>query len=394
MKKPKVVVAGHICLDITPMFPQKGAGDDHDTHAPGANPPKGLEIADVLRAGTLTRVDGIDIHTGGAVANTGLAMSIFGVDVRLMGKIGKDALGTMLLSILRERKADRGMIVSREAATSYSVVIAVPGQDRVFLHDPGANDTFRLADLDMRAIRSARLFHFGYPPLMASMFRADGEELASMFRAVDEARVMTSLDLAAIDENSEAGKANWDRILLKTLPHVDFFMPSYEELAFMLDRPKLERVRERAKDGNVVRALSITTDVEPLAAKAVALGAKIVIVKCGARGFYYRTAGQERIAELEKKNGRRFGGPRGSWANRSGCEKSYVPGKVLSATGAGDTAIAAFLAAALRGYEFERAIRLSAAAGAACCEAYDALGGLRPLEELERRVDSGWQKVP
>ncbi len=394
MKKPKVVVAGHICLDITPMFPQKGAGDDHDTHAPGANPPKGLEIADVLRAGTLTRVDGIDIHTGGAVANTGLAMSIFGVDVRLMGKIGKDPLGSMVMSILRERKADRGMIVSREASTSYSVVIALPGKDRVFLHDPGANDTFRLSDLNMRAIKSARLFHFGYPTLMASMFRNDGEELASMFRAVDGARVLTSLDLASVDENSEAAKANWDRILLKTLPHVDFFMPSYEELAFMLDKPKLERVRERAKDGNVVRALSISSDVEPLAAKAVALGAKIVIVKCGARGFYYRTAGQERIAELEKKNGRRLGGPRGSWANRAGFEKSYVAERVLSATGAGDTAIAAFLSAALKGYEFDSAIQLSAAAGAACCEAYDALGGLRSLGELERKINSGWQKVP
>lgn len=394
MKKPKVVVAGHICLDITPMFPRGGADSGTIATPSDRARTKGFELADVLRAGTLTRVDGIDIHTGGAVANTGLAMALFGADVRLMGKIGKDSLGSMVMSLLRERKADRGMIVSRDTSTSYSVVIAIPGHDRVFLHDPGANDTFSLSDLDMRVVHSARLFHFGYPTLMASMYRNDGDGLAAMFRAVDAARVLTSLDLAAVDEASEAGKASWDKILLKTLPHVDFFMPSYEELAFMLDKAKLERLRERAKDGNVVRALSISADVEPLAARALALGAKVVIVKCGARGFYYRTAGQERISELEKKNGRRFGGPRGSWANREGFEKSYAPERILSATGAGDTAIAAFLAAALQGYDFERSLQLATAAGAACCEAYDALGGLKPLTELERRIDSGWQKVP
>ena len=80
------------------------------------------------------------------------------------------------------------------------------------------------------------------------------------------------------------------------------------------------------------------------------------------------------------------------WSDREGFEASYRPGKVLSGTGAGDTTIAAFLTAMLRGYPFEMCVRLAAAEGASCVEAYDALSGIRPLEELEEKINNGWKK--
>lgn len=380
MDKPKVVVAGHICLDITPVFPRESA-----IGAP--------ELADVLRAGTLTRVDGVDIHTGGAVANTGLAMALFGADVSLMGKVGKDPFGSMALDILRERGTGKGMIVSEGEKTSYSIVIAVPGFDRIFLHDPGANDRFGLSDLDLDAIREARLFHFGYPTLMAKMFRNGGEELVRMFRTIDGMGIMTSLDLSSVDEQSEAGRADWARILADVLPNVDFFMPSFEELAFMLDRESLGRVRARARSDDIAAALSVEEDVAPLAERAIALGAKVVLVKCGAKGLYFRTAKNDAIERLEAKSGKPLGGSHGDWADREGFEKSYAPERVLSATGAGDTTIAAFLSAMLEGYPLERSIKLAAATGASCVEAYDALSGLKPFAELETKIDAGWRKA-
>ncbi len=376
MDKPKVVVAGHICLDITPVFPR-------DTGK--AN----LALSDILRAGTLSRVDGVDIHTGGTVANTGLALALFGADVSLMGKVGKDPFGAMVLDILRERGEGKGMIVSEGDATSYSVVIAVPGFDRIFLHDPGANDNFSFSDIDMNTVRASRLFHFGYPTLMARMFRRGGEELIRMFRAVDGAGVMTSLDLSSVDEQSEAGQADWEAILSGVLPSVDFFMPSFEELAFMLDRKTLHRVRARAGDGDAAQVLSVETDVAPLAEKAIALGAKVVLVKCGAKGLYYRTAKRDAMAGLEQKAKM----PHGEWSDRAGFEGSYAPERVLSATGAGDTTIAAFLAAMLEGHSLERCVCLAAATGASCVEAYDALGGLKTLDELAKKIDSGWRKA-
>jgi sugar/nucleoside kinase (ribokinase family) len=407
--RPKVVVAGHICLDITPVFPQ----DLYGTSA---------VFSDILAPGRLARVRGVDIHAGGVVANTGLAMALFGADVCLMGKIGMDEFGSMILDLLREggsrhdssSDVTRGMIVSPDVSTSYSIVIAPPGRDRLFLHDPGANDGFRVADLDMKEICASRLFHFGYPTLMSSMYAASGRELSGMFRAIDRLGVMTSLDLSSIDERSESGKADWEAILADTLPHVDFFMPSFEELAYMLDRKKLERLRSKAEGGDVTDVLSVRDDVAPLAGRAIELGAKVALVKCGARGLFYLTADAGRLEPLGQKFGRASDalagdgscGGAGSvardeearkarlldWASRSGFEKSYVPGQVVSGTGAGDTTIAAFLSAMLEGYPFEWCIQLAVATGASCVECWDALGGLKSFAELEAKIESGWKK--
>ena len=69
-----------------------------------------------------------------------------------------------------------------------------------------------------------------------------------------------------------------------------------------------------------------------------------------------------------------------------------MPGKVLSGTGAGDTSIAAFLQAVLEGEGPTMAMHLAAAEGASCVEAYDALGGLKSLDELKRKIEAGWEK--
>ena len=52
-------------------------------------------VEELLKPGKLIDVKNADVHTGGAVANTGLAMKILGADVSLMGKIGNDPFGQM-----------------------------------------------------------------------------------------------------------------------------------------------------------------------------------------------------------------------------------------------------------------------------------------------------------
>ena len=61
-----------------------------------------------------------------------------------------------------------------------------------------------------------------------------------------------------------------------------------------------------------------------------------------------------------------------------------------SGTGAGDTSIAAFLTGVLRGYGPADCAALAAAEGACCVTAYDALSGIRPIEELMDRIRAGW----
>ena len=372
MSGKKVVAAGHICLDITPVFPGKAA----------------KRAEEILVPGKLLHMDGVDVHTGGAVANTGLALKILGMDVTLMGKIGEDAFGKMVLEILRQHGCEGDMLRSPDSPTSYSVVVAPPGIDRIFLHCPGANDTFCYEDLPFEKIADAALFHFGYPPLMRRMYEDGGEELERIFCKVKSFGTATSLDLAAVDADSAAGQADWRKILGRVLPHVDFFVPSVEELCFMLDRERYASWLERAAGGDVTEILDVERDIRPLAEEVLAMGAKAVLIKCGAPGMYLRTASEETLEQV----GAQARLDAAAWAEQEIFEKSYVPQRVLSGTGAGDTSIAAFLAAMLSGKTPAEAMRLAAAEGASCVESYDALSGLRSLEDLEKKIAAGWEK--
>ncbi|MCH5260339.1 MAG: carbohydrate kinase family protein [Lachnospiraceae bacterium] len=370
--KRKVIAAGHICLDITPIFTSEKVDN----------------LTDILAPGKLIQMGSVDVHTGGSVANTGLAMKLLGANVSLMGKIGRDSFGEMVLNILRKYDAQDGMIVSDEENTSYSVVLAIPGIDRIFLHNPGANNTFCSSDIPEDALAEAAMFHFGYPPLMASMYEAEGTQLTAMMKRVKEAGVATSLDLAAVDADSESGRADWDGILRNVMPYIDFFVPSVEELCYMIDKKRFREWNERAAGRDVTEILDIDRDVRPLADKCMSYGAKILLIKCGAPGLYYRSASREVLQDI----GRKAELDTDRLADREGFETSYVPDAVLSATGAGDTSIAAFLTAILEGYTLEESVRLAAATGASCVASYDALSGLRSFNELEQKIAAGWRK--
>lgn len=372
MMKKKAIAAGHICLDITPVFPNQ--------------PVERLD--ELLQPGKLIHMEEADVHTGGSVANTGLAMKFFGADVTLMGKTGSDPFGSMVRTILQEHGVPDGMLVAEGESTSYSVVLAVPGIDRIFLHNPGANDTFCASDIPGDALKEAALLHFGYPPLMAEMYRNQGEELVKLMKRAKEYGAATSLDMAAVDPSSEAGKADWHTILSRVLPYVDFFVPSVEELCYMLDRERFDSWQVRAAGRDLTEILSIEEDVRPLADQCMELGAKVLVIKCGAPGMYYRTADRERLLAI----GEKLELDSEAWADGEGFEKSYVPDRILSGTGAGDTSIAAFLTAVLEGNSLEECMQLSAAAGACCVTSYDALSGLESFERLRARIAAGWAK--
>lgn len=360
----KIISAGHICLDITPVFP---AGHAYS------------RIGDLLVPGRLIRTDAASVHTGGSVANTGLALKLLGNDVTLLGKVGHDAFGSMVRKILADYGAG-GLITDESSTTSYSVVLAVPGMDRIFLHNPGANDTFSASDIPEEALADPVLFHFGYPPLMKRMYEEGGAELRQLFSRVKEKGIATSLDLAAVDPQSDAGKADWKTILAGVLPDVDFFVPSFEELCYMLDRPCYDELSSRG--GDMVVQDGILQKADALARICLGMGCGAVLVKCGLSGMVYRTGGAARIARI----GARLNLDMNAWADRAGTQGCYRAETVRSATGAGDVCIAAYLTALMNGETPADCARLAAAEGAASVSSYDALGGILPLDELKKRI--------
>lgn len=370
--KPQAVVAGHLCLDITPAFFEGGA--------PSAE--------SLLRPGSLTRVGAADVHPGGCVANTGLALRRLGVPTRLVARVGGDAFAGLLRELVGGSGTDCALTADEGSSTSYSVVLAPPGIDRMFLHNAGANERFSQADVPDALLEGARLLHFGYPPLMPRMYRGGGEELAALFYRAKALGLLTSLDMAAFDPASEAATVDWPALLARVLPFVDFFLPSAEELCQMLDRPRYQGWLARAGGGDVAAALQMPQDVAPLAETLLALGCRVAVVKCGARGLYYQAAGEAAL------RGAGLPPPLWAWAGQRGCQPAFKPHRLLSATGAGDTSIAAFLASALEGLPLARCAARAAATGACCVQAYDALSGLKTLAELDQMIASGWETNP
>ena len=85
-KSIDLISAGHICLDVTPEFP------DVQSERP---------FERLLRPGSLTVVGPATVSTGGAAAHVGLSAQKLGLSVALMGKCGGDLLGQTLLAALQ-----------------------------------------------------------------------------------------------------------------------------------------------------------------------------------------------------------------------------------------------------------------------------------------------------
>ncbi len=370
--REEVVVAGHICLDMIPRF--EGGETDLDA---------------ILVPGKLNSVGPLLTATGGTVSNTGLALHRLGFSARLRGKIGDDVVGRAILDILRSYspRLVEDMIVAEGQATSYTVVISPPGVDRIFLHCPGANDTFCAGDVDYEGLAAARLFHFGYPPLMRRMFIDEGAELVSLLSGVKKRGATTSLDMARPDPASEAGGVNWRRLLERVLPHVDLFLPSFDETLYMLDREGFDRL-ERESDSGDLNALAHGLLLRELADQLLAMGAAIVLLKLGAQGLYLRTTSEE-----AKLAGSRACGPGdvAVWLDRELVVPCFQV-DVVGTTGAGDCTIAGFLAGILAGMPPEDVTGCAVAVGACNVEQADATSGIPGWSTVRQRIASGWAR--
>lgn len=357
-------MAGHICLDIRPAFP---AGRRAGGFVPGG----------------LTMVGPAALSVGGAVGNTGRALRRLGLRTRLVGKLGDDWIGRQILDLLAERGRGRvaDMILDPGARSSYSIVLEPPGRDRSFLHDPGANDDFSAADVPPVKLRRARLFHFGYPPIMERMRQDQGAEMARLLDRARRAGLATSLDMAGIDDDSEAGRMDWAAWLRNILPRVDLFLPSLEQTVRMLSPRGRKAPRGCGIDGSGLAAL---------ADRLLGFGASAVGLKLGRKGIYLRTTDRRsawtRLAGLIPIRPE-------AWRGRELLAPSFRV-RAAGTTGAGDCAIAGFLAAFVRGLGPEAALACAAGAGAACVERLGGVSGLPGWTALRRRIRSGWALNP
>lgn len=369
---PEVVVAGLVCLDVIPSIQE------------------GKLLKQFFLPGKLIEVGAATIATGGAVANTGVALHRLGISTSLMGKVGNDEFGRILLDSLKgvDSRLAESMIVAEGQHTSYSIVLSIPGVDRIFLHCPGANDTFTVEDIKTEQVERAKLFHFGYPPQMKRIREREGHNLAKLMEKVKGLGVATSLDMAMPDPDAESGRIDWVGVLCKTLPHVDIFLPSLEEILFMLKRPYYDELQLRAGQDGMLSLFGEEV-IGELAEELLGMGCGMVVIKLGESGLYLQTGSKKRLLEI----GAGLIDDVESWSDRqlwAPCFETDVKGT----TGAGDCTIAGFLAGLLKGLSPESAMNHAVAVGAFCVEAIDATSGVVPWEQVSIRVQEKGDRLP
>lgn len=196
MSEPVAAVIGNINVDLI-------------VHSATQLPPAGEEWL----------IDTVDTRPGGAAANTGLALAALGVAVRVIGAVGADRLGAMLLDEFAEAGLGGQVGTIPGTATGVSLAFEAPGRDRSFLMALGSLAVFERSMVPDAALR-ARFFlscgTFTLPKLR-------GAPTAELLRAVRRAGGTTMLD------------TGWDPTgwpdavreeILGQLPLVDIHLPN------------------------------------------------------------------------------------------------------------------------------------------------------------------------
>lgn len=374
MKKYDAVIAGYICVDLIPQFKRNGSFTG---------------IADVLKPGRLIEIDGLSSTLGGVVANTGLAMTKFSKKVYLNGLIGDDFIGDIIRQRLNNYDILTGVKVTSHEGTAFGLVIAPSGIDRIFLESPGCSQGFAIDDIDFDVIAQSRLFHFGYPPLLKQFYINDGAQLHDMFASIHRMGVVTSLDFSLPDTESESGKLDWAKILYRMLPFTDVFVPSLEEALQIMLPDEYSEIVASAGEEEIIDLVPLEM-IQEMGKRIIDAGTKVLLIKAGHRGAFLWTGN---VSSLNEKAD--LGLDEQDWNFRQLWCKAYPvdEAKFRNASGAGDTASAAFLSALLDGENTEQALKYATLAGRNNLYCFDIYSELSSWPEMTAEIKGTPHKV-
>ena len=367
-----VMIAGHLCIDIIPRFPDTGA----------------RRIEEILRPGKLVNVENAMISTGGPVSNTGINMKTLDNKVCFCACVGDDVLGRLTVDLLKASGNAEGIHPISNVASSYTVVVAPPGIDRIFLHNPGTNNHFGSENLDPKLIQQCRHFHLGYPPLMDRMFADEGKELAKIFKIAKEAGATTSCDMTLPDPSSPSGKAPWRKILENILPYIDIHVPSIEETFYMLYPEEFLKMKAEHNNAELIDYFT-PEQYSAIADEILSMGPKMTTLKSGHRGFYIKTASKDKFAGL----GAAKPADPDNWANRELWAPAYTVENFGSATGSGDSSIAGLLTGYLKGLTIEESLKYATCLGYQNVCVLDAVSGVKDWNTTTQMIKSNMPMI-
>ena len=205
-------------------------------------------------------------HPGGAPANYLAALTKFGAKTAMIGKVGNDAFGRLLIKTLKGAGIDtRGMLVSDDVFTTLAFVTLNDSGDREFsfARKPGADMQLRFDEIDLGVIDASKVLHFG----TLSMTNEPARDATC--KVVEYAAGHGKL--ISFDPNLR--KPLWNdldeakRQMLWGLRHADVVKISDEETEFLFG------LAPEAAAKHIIDSF----------------GVRLVYVTCGAEGCFYRT---------------------------------------------------------------------------------------------------------
>ena len=209
-------------------------------------------------------------HPGGAPANFLAALTKYGCKTALLGKVGTDTFGDLLLNTLQNAGIEtKGMIRTEDVFTTLAFVTFDEGGDRkfAFARKPGADTCISFEELDLSLIDDAKVFHFGTLSLTHEPART------ATYKAVAYAKEQGKL----ITYDPNLRKPLWSSMeeaktqLIWGLSQADVVKISDEEVEFLFGLG----VEEGAK--HILDTY----------------GVKLVFVTCGADGCFFKNAAAE-----------------------------------------------------------------------------------------------------
>jgi sugar/nucleoside kinase (ribokinase family) len=216
-------------------------------------------------------------HPGGAPANFLAELTSFGAKTALIGKVGTDAFGKLLLGTLENAGIEtKGMVTTDDVFTTLAFVTFDASGDRefAFSRKPGADTTLSFEEIDLSLIDEAKVFHFG------TLSLTDEPARSATCKAVAYAKSKGKL----ITYDPNLRKPLWKSLeeakkqLLWGLSQADVVKISDEEVEFLFG-------------------------LEPEAGAAHILenyGVKLVFVTCGADGCFFKNGIAEgKVASLQ-----------------------------------------------------------------------------------------------
>jgi sugar/nucleoside kinase (ribokinase family) len=299
----------------------------------------GLAVVDILgrpvslarppRRGGLQLIDSLAMTTGGNVPNVAINLAKLGFRTAGITRVGKDHFGAFIRDRLGSHGVNtRGVIEDETDQTSGTFVAVAADGERSFLHTRGCLKNFRCSDVlaHLDLLRQCRIFAFGYLGLLPECV----SQLPSMFATIRrETGVKILLDTGGNPRRQP-------RLLRAILPHLDFFLPSLEEAIMLTGRRTPEAIVRACRDAGAAQVLG---------------------VKLGSKGVYIDHGGS--AAYLPPQRVR----------------------KVVDATGAGDSFIAGFLGATVRGMDPFAAARVGNAVAADCVTAIGASTAIKQFDK-------------